>query len=141
MVQNFRPVTHELIQYLLQSALLFVLCLIVVGFIIYVLLSQIQSVVILKKSQFRWISMTLFMLKCVFLISIFIPLSTSFKYTSQVVQDGYYLNKYKETYNNYLRLEGVNINMFSLGYQDAMSQLNEKIREYPYIYMKISQPK
>lgn len=140
-VQNFRPVTHELIQYLLQSVLLFVLCLIVVGFIIYVLLSQIQSVVILKKSQFRWISMTLFILKCVFLISIFIPLLTSFKYTSQVVQDGYYLNKYKETYNNYLRLEGVNINMFSLGYQDAMSQLNEKIREYPYIYMKISQPK
>ena len=94
-VQNFRPVTHELIQYLLQSALLFVLCLIVVGFIIYVLLSQIQSVVILKKSQFRWISMTLFILKCVFLISIFIPLLTSFKYTSQVVQDGYYLNKYR----------------------------------------------
>lgn len=137
-VQNFRPVTHELIQYLLQSVLLFVLCLIVVGFIIYVLLSQIQSVVILKKSQFRWISMTLFILKCVFLISIFIPLLTSFKYTSQVVQDGYYLNKYKETYNNYLRLEGVNINMFSLGYQDAMSQLNEKIREYPYIYEDFS---
>ena len=137
-VQNFRPITHELIQYLLQSVLLFVLCLIVVGFIIYVLLSQIQSVVILKKSQFRWISMTLFILKCVFLISIFIPLLTSFKYTSQVVQDGYYLNKYKETYNNYLRLEGVNINMFSLGYQDAMSQLNEKIREYPYIYEDFS---
>lgn len=137
-VQNFRPVTHELIQYLLQSALLFVLCLIVVGFIIYVLLSQIQSVVILKKSQFRWISMTLFILKCVFLISIFIPLLTSFKYTSQVVQDGYYLNKYKETYNNYLRLEGVNINMFSLEFQDAMSQLNEKIREYPYIYEDFS---
>ena len=95
----------------------------------------------MKKSQFRWISMTLFILKCVFLISIFIPLSSSFKYTSQVVQDGYYLNKYKETYNNYLRLEGVNINMFSLVFQDAMSQLNEKIREYPYIYMKISQPK
>lgn len=137
-VKNYRPVTHELIQYLLQSALLFVLCLIVVGFIIYVLLSQIQSVLILKKSQFRWISMTLFILKCVFLISIFIPLLTSFKYTSQVVQDGYYLNKYKETYNNYLRLEGVNINMFSLGYQDAMSQLNEKIREYPYIYEDFS---
>ncbi len=72
------------------------------------------------------------------LISIFIPLLTSFKYTSQVVQDGYYLNKYKETYNNYLRLEGVNINMFSLEFQDAMSQLNEKIREYPYIYEDFS---
>ena len=28
--------------------------------------------------------------------------------------------------------------MFSLGYQDAMSQLNEKIREYPYIYEDFS---
>ncbi len=115
-VQNFRPVTHELIQYLLQSALLFVLCLIVVGFIIYARLSQIQSVVILKKSQFRWISMTLVYIEmCLFDFNIYTIIDFVQLYISG--GSGWVLLRYKETYNNYLRLEGVNINMFSLEFQ------------------------
>lgn len=133
-VHNFRPVTHILIQYLMCSVLLFVCCMGIVGVILYMFLHQIQSVVLLKKTEYQWISRALFVLKCVFLISIFIPLFTSLNYTTQVMQDGYFMKKYEENYNHYLRLEGVNINMFSLKFSNTVLELKEKIKQYPYIY-------
>lgn len=137
-VQNIRPVNSTLIIYLFKSILLFILCMGIVLSVSFFILCQIQSVSILKKTQFKWLSYTVAVLKAVFMVSIFVPLSISFTYTYQVVQDGYYLNKYETNYHNYLHLEGLNMNMFSNKFSDAIIELKQMVKKYPYIYEDFS---
>lgn len=137
-VQNMRPVNSTLIIYLFKSILLFILCMGVVLSVSFFILCQIQSVSILKKTQLKWLSYTVAVLKAIFMVSIFVPLSISFTYTYQVIQDGYYLNKYETNYYNYLHLEGLNMNMFSNKFSDAIIELKQMIKKYPYIYEDFS---
>ena len=137
-VQNIRSVNWIFIKYLLNACILFAVSLLSVGTILYVILNRIQSVLLLKKEQLKWTTTALYGLKCVFMISICIPLLTSFSYTTQVIKDGYYLKKYENNFCQYLHLEGINMNMFSMNFNDAIQNINEKIRKYPYIYEDFS---
>lgn len=137
-VQNIRPVNYLLIRYLFKSVLLFILCMGIVVSVSFFILCQIQSVSILKKTQLKWLSCVIVFVKAIFMVSIFVPLSISFSYTYEVIQDGYYLNKYEINYHNYLHLEGLNMNMFSNKFNDAIIELKQIIKEYSCIYEDFS---
>lgn len=140
-VHNFRMVNLPLWKYMVCSIFLFFSCILVNSFIIILFLRVTQDLTYIKQNEnIRLFTYGSYFLKVIFLISIFSPFIELSSFAKDKSYDGLNLLFHDDEYKDYIKLDSINVNMFS---QDDFLEKEETLRtlfkKYDYIYLDCSE--